>query len=444
MAVRKEPKQNDYVTIDEYLDGVNAGLLAMHARIIGEVTEIQLYPGRSYLFFKIKDKDAQASMSCFMWQRDYAVSGVKLEEGLEVILSGAPNIYKPAGRLSFHTKTVELVGEGALKKAYDELKVRLEKEGMFAQSRKRALPEFPQKIGLITSKDGAAIGDFQMNLGRFGYKVTMVDSRVEGQLAVAELISAIRTLRTKDIEILVLVRGGGSLESLLPFNNEALVREIVDFPVPVLVGVGHERDISLVALAADMMVSTPTATAEALNDSWQAASMKVVLHEQRMVALFSHALLSQKQSIDRSFRTMQRNLESIFESFRRAEQSLVRVSGSLRSRIAELGRHLDTAPTVLIRAMHALIKHTHESIAFDATIRAFAGALQVASRHVASSEKLLESNSPERQLRLGYSIVRTGTDVVRSVSQLNVGDDLEIRVLDGTFDADITRIKNTI
>jgi exodeoxyribonuclease VII large subunit len=224
MAVRKEPKQNDYVTIDEYLDGVNAGLLAMHARIIGEVTEIQLYPGRSYLFFKIKDKDAQASMSCFMWQRDYAVSGVKLEEGLEVILSGAPNIYKPAGRLSFHTKTVELVGEGALKKAYDELKVRLEKEGMFAQSRKRALPEFPQKIGLITSKDGAAIGDFQMNLGRFGYKVTMVDSRVEGQLAVAELISAIRTLRTKDIEILVLVRGGGSLESLLPFNNEALAR----------------------------------------------------------------------------------------------------------------------------------------------------------------------------------------------------------------------------
>src|SRR3989338_6447524 len=295
---------SDHLTVDEYLDSVNEGLAGLGGRVIGEVTEVQLYPGRNYLFFKIKDKENPALLSCFMWKRDYTLSGVELEAGLEIIISGAPSIYKPAGRLSFQTKTAELVGEGQLKKAYDELKARLDKEGIFREGRKRPLPTLPQKIGLITSKDGAAIGDFQVNLGRFGFKVMFVDSRVEGQLAVAELLGAIRTLKKQDIEILVLVRGGGSLESLLPFNNEALVREVAAFPVPVLVGVGHEKDVPLIALAADKTVSTPTATAQTLNDSWQRAATQVQLNQQKIHATFARALTSRRTTVERSFQLM--------------------------------------------------------------------------------------------------------------------------------------------
>lgn len=454
--------QTDYLTVDEYLNSVNNGLAELGGRVIGEVTEVQLYPGRNYLFFKMKDKDNPALLSCFMWKRDYTLSGVELDVGLEIIISGAPSIYKPAGRLSFQTKTVELVGEGQLKKAYDELKARLDKEGIFKEERKRPLPVLPQKIGLITSKDGAAIGDFQVNLGRFGFNVVFVDSRVEGQLAVPELLGAIRTLRKKDIEVLVLVRGGGSLESLLPFNNEVLVREVVDFPVPVLVGVGHEKDISLVALAADKMVSTPTATAEALNDSWQRATSLVQLNEQKIFSIFARNLASRHSALEKSFQTMRRHLQAIFDDFKSAEQGILRVFVSIQSRISELHRQFDGYPDALARGMHALIHRTHshvsailrphldqmryrirtakEEIEFGNVLQIFASAIDRAKRSVASSEKLLSSNNPERQLKLGYSIVHMGSSIVRKIAQVRTGQTIQVRIQDGSFDSDITKI----
>lgn len=453
---------SDYVTVNEYLDFVNEGLAGLGGRVIGEVTEVQLYPDRSYLYFKIKDKDNPALLPCFMWKRDYKLSGVELEIGLEIIISGVPSVYKPNGRLSFQTKTAELVGEGQLKKAYDELKARLDKEGIFKGERKRPLPVLPQKIGLITSKDGAVIGDFQVNLGRFGFKVIFVDSRVEGQLAVAELLSAIRTLKKKDIEVLVLVRGGGSLESLLPFNNEVLVREIVDFPVPVIVGVGHEKDISLVALAADKMVSTPTATAEALNDSWQRAISLVQLNEQKIFSIFARNLASRHSALEKSFQIMRRHLQAIFDDFKSAEQGILRVLVSIQSRISELHRQFDGYPAALARGMHALIHRTHshvlailrphldqmryrirtakEEIEFGNVLQIFASAIDRAKRSVVASEKLLASNNPERQLKLGYSIVHSGSSVIRKITQVRKGQSVRVRIQDGSFDSDVTQI----
>ncbi len=226
---------NEPVSVDAYLDSINRNIGSLKGRIVGEVSGLKMYDGRSYLYFSIKDKSTEAVLTCFMWKKDYSISGVELKDGLEIIITGFPNIYKPKGSLSFQTSTIELVGEGALKKAYDELKLKLEKEGIFAESRKRKLPEFPQRIGLITSQSGAAIGDFLTNLGKFGFKVFHIDSRVEGQMATQELIASVRTFKDKNIDVLVMIRGGGSLESFLPFNNESLIREIVNFPAPVLV-----------------------------------------------------------------------------------------------------------------------------------------------------------------------------------------------------------------
>ena len=124
---------------------------------------------------------------------------------------------------------------------------------------------------MITSKQGAVIHDFLNNIGKFGFDIKMIDSRVEGQGAVEDLLAAIQTFRKKDIDVLVIIRGGGSMESLMPFNNELLVREVVGFPVPVLVGIGHDKDMPLVALAADRSESTPTAVANLLNESWERA-----------------------------------------------------------------------------------------------------------------------------------------------------------------------------
>ncbi len=419
-----QSQTNNEISVSEYIDILNEGLRTFDARVIGEVTEVQLYPGRNYLFFKIKDKADPALLTCFMWKREYTLSGVDLQVGLEVIISGAPSIYKPLGRLSFQTQTVELVGEGQLKKAYDELKAKLTKEGLFSEVRKRPLPTLPQKIGLITSKDGAAIGDFQMNLGRFGFQVSFIDSRVEGQLAVAELLSAIRTFRNKDIEVLVLVRGGGSLESLLPFNNETLVREVVNFPVPVLVGVGHEKDISLIGLVADKMVSTPTATAQALNYSWEQATAQMELNKHKLLSIFSQALNFQQKTVQESFQTIRNQLQSIFDNFDRTKNLFLQVVVTLRSQIEELRRTFTDYPNVLKRTMHALIHKTYT--------------------HISTVEKIIEINNPGRQLKLGYSITRTQGSIVRSVSQVQVGQNIEVSVCDGSFSSDVKKITKDI
>lgn len=436
----------DHVSVSDFLETLNDGLKNFDARVLGEVTEVQLYPGRSYLFFKVKDKDDQAVMTCFMWRRDYELSGVELEAGLEVIVSGYPEIYKPNGRFALQTKTVEHVGEGKLKKAYDELKARLDKEGIFSPDRKRPLPVLPQKIGLITSKDGAAIGDFQVNLGGFGFKVLFVDSRVEGQLAVPELLGAIRTMRKHNSEVLVLVRGGGSLESLLAFNNEALVREVAAFPVPVLVGVGHEKDVPLIALAADTMVSTPTAAAQALNESWQEAANVVLLNQQKMLSMFAQSLQTHRSSVEESFHVVRDHFQSIITDFKKAENSFLRSSTAVRARISELRRYVGQYPVVLVRGMSDLIEEAGNRVAdtLNTPVEKLASVLRNSRSMVGSIEKLLESHNPERQLKLGYSIVHSQGAIVRRINQVRKGQNIEVRVQDGSFDSEITNIKKNV
>lgn len=341
-----------------------------------------------------------------------------------MILSGTPDIYKPNGRISLKVSSAEFVGEGALKIAYDKLKIKLEAEGLFASTKKRALPELPQRVGLITSKEGAAIGDFQMNLGQFGFQVRFIDSRVEGQQAVSELLSAIRSFRRHDIEVLVLLRGGGSLESLLPFNNERLVREVADFPVPVLVGVGHERDISLIGLAADAMVSTPTAAAEALNSTWQQAGWQVERHQQTLRTRFEQVLRERRSTLAGSFRFIQDQLQTIFDNFTHTEQGLRRVFVSMRGELLNRHRLLNEFPTVFTRDMKMQLLGT--------------------KRDVLSIEKALETHNPARQLRLGYSIVRSASRVVRSVSQVKKGERVEVRLEDGTFASNVTDITKEV
>lgn len=441
-----QSKPEGYITISDYLDSINESLNNFHARVIGEVTDIQLYPDRNYLFFKIKDKTSPAVMTCIMWKREYSLSGVDLQIGTEVIVSGVPSIHKPLGRFSFQAKTLELVGEGQLKKAYDQLKARLEKEGLLSDARKRPLPKLPQRIGLITSKDGAAIGDFQANLGHFGFSVIFIDSRVEGQQAVPELLGSIRTLKKQDIDVLVLIRGGGSLESLLPFNNEALVREVVDFPVPVLVGVGHEKDISLLGLVADKMVSTPTAAAQSLSESWQKAAIFVQFNAHKIFTSLDSTIDDQQLNVRNSFQVMRDQLQIIFNNCNISEQAFFGAVALVRSRISELHKQCIEYPNVIGRGMQGLIKRTrtHISTMLYPIVNQLKYAIDNGRQIVSSIEKNLESNNPERQLRLGYSITKLEGTIVRHIGQLKKGQSVETRFQDGTASSDIKEIKKAV
>lgn len=434
--------ERDYVSVNEYLDTLNEGMASFGGRIVGEVSGLQLYETRSYLFFSIKDKDTDSVLKCFMWKTAYKLSGVELEDGLEIVVAGFPKVYKSNGGLNFQVQTIELVGEGALKKAYDKLKTQLEKEGLFSISKKKTLPLFPQKIGLITSRNGAAIGDFLANLGKFGFKVSLIDSRVEGQLATQELFDSVRSFKNKDIDVLVIIRGGGSLESFLPFNNEMMVREIADFPIPVLVGVGHERDVPLLGLAADKMVSTPTAAAQILNYPWQQATARVELSQEKLFSTFRTILTENGNGIEYSFQAIRTSFQSILEKFDRAEESLKRAYVAVQSRIGEIGRNLSEYPRILSHRMNALITTTerHLSTVMNPLMTNISYTIRSDTEKIESAEKLLSTHDPGRQLRLGYSIVHLGKSVIRKLNQIEKGEVVGVRVTDGSFEAEIKKI----
>lgn len=391
--VPEETPQERVFSVGDYLDLINVALGDFKGKVQGEVSSLDIRG--NYLFFGLKDKEGASLINCFMWQSNYRLCGVEIAEGMEIIVGGQPEIYKASGRMTFRAETVELVGEGALKKAYDELKKKLDKEGLFAQERKRAIPEFPEKIGLITSKTGAVIHDFLNNIGKFGYKIKFIDSRVEGQQAVQDLLRSVRYFKDQDIDVLVIIRGGGSLESLQAFNNEILTREIANFPKPVIAGIGHDKDVPLLALTADMMASTPTAVTKILNSSWERALAKTQIYERDIFNHFRNKLVEKKDKIRWASDIIAGRFGLIFETFKK-------VDDGLRRAIEKIGY---------------AIKHKN--------------------KWLDESMKLLQAFSPERQLKLGYSLVYSGKKLIRSVNEVAKGDEIDIKLHDGKIRADV-------
>ncbi len=416
-SIEIEKKKTDIVSVSEYLDGLNSLLKSERAKIVGEVTGVQEYPGRSYLYFSLKDKKDQSTVKCFMWKNDYKISGVTLRDGLEVIVTAYPNVYKPNGGMTMQVESVELVGEGALQIAYEQLKKKLEDEGLLAETRKRAIPTYPTRIGVITSKSGAVINDFLTNIGKFGFQIYFVDSKVEGQDAIKDLLSAVATLKKKDIDVLVMMRGGGSLESFLAFNNEMLVRAVVDFPVPVLTGIGHDKDVSLVALASDKNVSTPTAVANLLNSSWNEALGVVKLSEQKIISEFESRVRGSQFTVSRAEISIEKRFVALFETFRRAEETLVRSVSRIESGIKRISDFLVSESRQLIQGFSTHVKRVEDTLV--------------------QSAKSIELSNPERQLKRGYSILKNKGKIVKSVKDTAKGDQIDLVLSDGIIKSQI-------
>ena len=370
-----ESVENKIFSVSEFIQLLNIGLKKSRAKIVGEVTQAQV-ASSGHGYFTLKDENDGAVLSCIVWRSRYSMYGIKLAAGMKIIAQGYPEIYAASGRLSFIAETIELAGEGELKKQYEELKKKLALEGLFAPERKRPIPKYCQKIAVITSKHGAVLADFLNNLGKFGFSVQMIDARVEGQEAVEDLLAAIRTFRTKNIDALVIIRGGGSFESLMAFNNEMLVREVAGFKVPVIAGVGHHQDEPLITFVADASVSTPTAAANYLNRSWQEASLFLEQQERIIFGFF----------------------EEIFEIQRTAENKLM----------------------IFLQNFKAALIHLAQKLSY--------------------AEKMMTFNNPERQLGLGYCLVYARGKIIRSVKNISPGQELEIQVSDGRINSEVKKI----
>lgn len=388
------------ISVSRYLDRLNDLLKSEPARVVGEVCQIQ-HAASGHVYFCLKDKDGTAMVNCALWRSRAAVYANVLKDGVEVVLTGSANIYAPNGRLSFIAEAVELVGEGALKAQYEALKKKLAAEGLFDVERKRALPLYPQRIGVITSTTGAVIHDFCNNLGKHGFSVNIIDARVEGAACVPDLLAAIATFKKQPLDVLVIIRGGGSFESLAGFDNEALVRAICDLPFPVIAGIGHHQDQPILCYAADLAVSTPTAAAVALSQSWQQAQQTLDRAVQSIIG-------GQETALQRARFTLQRVIQT-------TAATVQTVITEQRNRVRELGSAIITG---IERAMTA------------------------AKQTITLTEQITKANDPERQLRLGYSLVRHNGKILKSARKVSVGDPLSITLADGTLDTTINSIHN--
>ncbi len=407
------------ISVSGYIQFLNELLKKVEVKLIGEVVQLKIHQPSGHVYFTLKDKDG-AIMNCVIWKYNYRMCGVSLTEGMTVILSGNADIYPARGTLTFKANTVELVGEGALKKAYDELKSKLQKEGLF--DIKRPIPDYPQKIGVITSLyGGTVIHDFTSNLGKFGFKIRAINSKVEGVEAVKELLSAIERFKKEDIDVLVIMRGGGSLESLIAFDNEMLVRSVANFPVPVIAGIGHHKDVTLVSLVADAAESTPSAAAYFLNRSWENAMHKIDSYSYEILNNFNYALQKTEKRIKLSLDFIIKNFDSIFEEYQKVELRL---------------------KETLTKIKHQLISDNNKIGSLRVKVlRDFIEYLDFQKRIVINYEQIIHYNNPEKQLKMGYSISRIKGNIIRDISQVKVGDDIDIQITNGIIQSKIKNIK---
>lgn len=395
----KELLDNNILSISAYLKLLNGILNSFEAKIVGEVSEVKI-SSVGHVYFSLKDKKDKSVLSCVVWNYDYKLCGVELKEGLEIIAKGIPDVYPPTGRLSFKAKTIQLMGEGELKKEYERLKKKLEEEGLFDLNRKKEIPSFVKRVGIITSKQGAVISDFLNNLGRFGFQIKFIDSRVEGLEAVKDLLNSVKTMKKQEIDVLVIMRGGGSLESFLAFNNEVLIREIANLPFPVIAAIGHDKDVPLLSLVADQMVSTPTAAANLLNQSWQEAELELKRMEREVFNSFSSALKSLEYKTNNLFLKIKDKLEKVISLFKMIEFRIKSVIPKiLENEIKKIGNKLE------------------------------------------SIEKIINQNDPERNLKLGYCIATNKKGIIKNIDEIIIDDIIDLKVYNGIINTQVKKIQ---
>jgi exodeoxyribonuclease VII large subunit len=385
-------------TVGAFLDFVNEILAANDFFVQGEVVSARPHP--TGMYFSLKDGDGGGVMDCYMSPYAYRGLGVVLEDGMQVKVGGAPSIYKPKGRFSFKVETLEPVGEGSLKKAYEALKKKLTEEGLF--ERKRSLPEFIGRVGLITSKTGAVIDDFRRNLSSLGLKVYHRDVRVEGAAAVQQVAAAVDAFNRgkQAIDVLVVIRGGGSMEDLQAFNNEIVARAVFGSKVPTIVSIGHDRDVPLAQMAADASASTPTATAVLINASWERLRN---VHERTHALSYAmeRALSDERGRLDGAWHRLDGFVQRILGAGQRLQQRIAMAMQRVGQGIEQVRQAVDAA------------------------------------------ERQLAAMNPERQLRLGYSIVTDDTGaVIRSAAQLRHGQTIRTRLSKGAFASEVKELQS--
>ena len=335
--------------------------------VMGEVSNAS-QPASGHLYFTLKD--STATLKCVMWKPQVLRLRFPLRAGMAIEVHGAISVYEQGGQYQLYADNIRLVGEGALYQEFLLLKNKLESEGLFDTKRKRALPEAPAKIGIVTSPTGAALQDM-LNTLRRRYplaEVVIAPAAVQGEAAPAEIVAALKRLNAEaGVEVILIARGGGSLEDLWVFNDERVVRAVAESRVPVISGVGHETDFTLTDFAADLRAPTPTAAAELATPDRQDLSDHLAEMTQRLSA-GAEMLLESASELHRQLHIRLERvspLSAINNQRQRLDELSLRASMAWQNRIQYLlvenkGRQLRLAalnPYAVLKRGYAIVSN---------------------------------------------------------------------------------------
>jgi exodeoxyribonuclease VII large subunit len=408
----------------------------------GEVSNF-MAAASGHWYFSLKDATAQ--VRCVMFRGRNQAVGFTPANGDRIELRALPSLYEARGDFQLGVEAMRRGGAGRLYEAFLKLKARLDAEGLFDAARKRALPAFPQRLGIVTSPHAAALHDILTALARRmpGLPVIVYPTPVQGRDAGAQIAAAIRLAgRRAECDVLLVCRGGGSIEDLWAFNDEAVARAIVASPMPVVTGVGHETDFTLADFAADVRAPTPTAAAELASPQREKLIQQLDRLQRSARQQFARRHQSESQRLD----FLARRLLHPAERLRRQHDALARLTqrialamharlGHARAQLVQQARSLPAPRNALTRREQAL------ALLAERTRRARDSAMQRVRFDLARLGKSLDHLDPERVLARGYCIVQQqNAAVVGDAAALMPGERLRIRFHRGAADATVDTI----
>jgi exodeoxyribonuclease VII large subunit len=366
--------------------------------VSGEISNLTKHNSGHY-YFTLKDEKSEIRCTLFKYSRPRLT--FEPEENLKVLALGSMNVYVPKGSYQFNVDDMQRHGVGDRYLAYEALKKKLEKEGLFDEKRKRPLPRYPLRIGVVTSPTGAAIRDIlTITARRFRADIVLAPALVQGNEAAPSIVRAISLLNDIDVDVIIVGRGGGSLEDLWSFNEESVARAIYASKVPVVSAVGHETDLTIADLVADLRAPTPSAAAE--------------------------LVLPDRAEEDR-------NLAHLLT---RAQRSLFGAVERMRRRFLSLDARW-SPEDVLEYVNHQSVRLDEISIRIDMQINRI---LDARRHRLASLQASLDGLSPVRVLERGYCVLQSGDgSILSSVNSVDEGDDVRMVLKDGALEAAITK-----
>lgn len=402
-------------------------------------------PGSGHLYFQLKDADAQ--ISCVMFRMQARRLKFDLENGQELIARGKVTVYEPRGNYQLIIEQLEPEGAGALQLAFDQMKVRLEKEGLFAPERKKEIPFLPEKIGIVTSPTGAAIQDMLNVLKRRFPSVPVVIAPVlvQGEKAAEEIAEGIRQLDAReDIDLMIVGRGGGSMEDLWAFNEEIVARAIAKAGTPVISAVGHETDFTIADFVADVRAATPSVAAELAVPDAVALKNTVLALDNRLRSEVEDLLGQAKQRLSYADRLLQSPERAVQTYSQKTDELTMRLQQSLRMMLIKKQHSLEKLDQALERrspTVRLQEEKAHLLLMENRLQEAIQKRMLDKRRTFENLTIRLDANSPLKILKKGFTAATDSKgNLISSIQQVKEKDVLKLRLNDGILHGRVEKV----